>query len=231
MDGDGFARDLQPTADGGVTNNYVDAAGATVQGAYDMVPMVDDFVAAHPDFAYHGHKGVLALTGYNGVLGYRTSERKYGKDPGFADQQRRARETADALKAEGWEFASHTWGHINTTKDPMSLLKADSKRWGTEVRPLLGDTDLLIFPFGADVVTGGKPYGGPRYKHYRAEGFRYFFGVDATTEAWQQRRGPYLRQARINVDGIRLKGNVKGSEKSLAPFFDSRAVMDPARPR
>lgn len=231
MDGDGFARDLMPTPGGGVTNNYVDPSGATVQGAYDMVPMMDDFIDAHPDFSYHGHKGVLAMTGYNGVLGYRTSARKYGRDPDFAEQQQKATEAAAALKADGWEFASHTWGHINTTKDSMGLIKADSKRWNTEVRPILGDTDLLIFPFGADISKGSKPYAGPRYGHYKADGFRYFFGVDATTEAWSQLHGEYLRQARINVDGIRLKGNVRGREKSLDPFFDSRSVIDPARPK
>lgn len=231
MDGDGFARDLVPKPGGGVTNNYVDGSGATVQGAYDMVPMMDDFVDTHPDFSYHGHKGVLALTGYNGVLGYRTSARKYGRDPGFEEQKQKAGEVAEALKGDGWEFASHTWGHINTTKDPMGLIKADSQRWNTEVRPILGDTDLLIFPFGADISKGSKPYAGPRYGHYRTDGFRYFFGVDATTEAWAQMHGGYLRQARINVDGIRLKGNVRGREKSLEPFFDSRSVIDPARPK
>ena len=28
----------------------------------------------HPDFSLNGQKGVVALTGYNGVLGYRTNE-------------------------------------------------------------------------------------------------------------------------------------------------------------
>ena len=37
-----------------------------------MIPLIDTFVEEHPDFSYHGAKGIIALTGYNGVLGYRT---------------------------------------------------------------------------------------------------------------------------------------------------------------
>ena len=37
------------------------------------MPIVDDFVREHPDFSYRGDKGTIALTGYNGVLGYRSS--------------------------------------------------------------------------------------------------------------------------------------------------------------
>ena len=43
-----------------------------------MVPLIDAFVKKHPDFSYRGAKGTLALTGYNGVLGYRTSKSQYG---------------------------------------------------------------------------------------------------------------------------------------------------------
>ena len=43
-------------------------------GKYDLVPILDRFVEEHPDFSYRGAKAILALTGYNGVLGYRTDE-------------------------------------------------------------------------------------------------------------------------------------------------------------
>jgi hypothetical protein len=61
----------------------VDANGNTVTGDYDMVPILEKFVAQHPDFSYRGAKAVLALTGYNGLLGYRTHPRAaiyFGED-------------------------------------------------------------------------------------------------------------------------------------------------------
>ncbi len=51
-------------------------------GDYDLVPILDSFIKEHPDFSYHGRKGILAMTGYNGVLGYRTdSAYKTGEEP------------------------------------------------------------------------------------------------------------------------------------------------------
>ena len=90
-----------------------------------MVPLIDRFVEKHPDFSYRGAKGILALTGYNGILGYRTDE-SYETRPADLDENKvqwldahpdfslekeraAAKKVADAMKAEGWEFASHTW--------------------------------------------------------------------------------------------------------------------------
>ena len=74
MDGDGFAQKLILDENGEVKNTYVEDDGSVSVGDYDMVPWIDTFVKEHPDFSYHGHKGILALTGYEGVLGYRTDE-------------------------------------------------------------------------------------------------------------------------------------------------------------
>lgn len=43
-----------------------------VTGAYDAVPRLDAFLEEHPDGCYKGARGIIALTGYNGILGYRT---------------------------------------------------------------------------------------------------------------------------------------------------------------
>ena len=52
--------------------NIKKADGTVVTGDYDVVPILDSFIKEHPDFSYHGRKGILAMTGYDGVLGYRT---------------------------------------------------------------------------------------------------------------------------------------------------------------
>ena len=58
--------------DGKIRNEYVNDDGSVSVGDYDMVPLIDRFVEEHPDFSYRGAKGIVALTGYNGILGYRT---------------------------------------------------------------------------------------------------------------------------------------------------------------
>lgn len=232
MDGDGFATNLTVGEDGNITNTYQAASGKTVHGDYDLPTIVDAFVREHPDFSYRGSKGILALTGYNGVLGYRTSEIEYGDDPKIdvKAQTKKAKKVAGALKDNGWVFASHTWGHSNVTNSTMARLKADTKKWDREVRPILGDTDLLIFPFGAD-MSGIATYSGAKYKLFKKAGFDFYFGIDTSTPAWMQLTDDYLRQARINVDGLSMNAALKGKHHVLEKFFDVKKVIDPARPR
>lgn len=144
QDGDGIATKLVVDEDGKVRNEYVQDDGSTVVGDYDVVPLIDRFVEEHPDFAYHGHKGIVALTGYNGILGYRTDisyqtrpddlndDKKawLNAHPDFDLETERAgaKEVADAMKAEGWTFASHTWGHKNMSTVSMEQVWKQTPR-------------------------------------------------------------------------------------------------------
>lgn len=226
MDGDGFA-DRLVLEDGQVRTVYTDPSGQEEVGAHDMVPILDDFVEDHPEFSHQGAKGIVAMTGYDGVLGYRTSERSYGERDDLAEQQAKATEVAEAMKEDGWTFASHTWGHLRMTDLPLARVQADQQRWEQEVEPIVGETDMLIYPFGAD-ISDVTPYSGPVYEYLAGEGYDYFFNVDGT-RAWQQLGGGYLRQGRMNVDGIMLRKNLSGDSDALEPFFDVEDVYDTAR--
>lgn len=229
MDGDGFATDLRIDDDGDVKNTYRDPkTGKTSTGDYDVMPIVDEFVKDHPDFAPYGNKGVIALTGYNGVLGYRSSPSVYkGKNKNLEQDIATATKVANALKKDGWEFASHSWGHINFTNSSASKIKKDNERWKRDVEPIIGPTKLLIYPFGAD-LAGIEQYSGDKFKYLKKAGFDYFFNVDGSTPAWGQVGPDYLRQARFNVDGISLKAAVDGRE-AMDAFFDAKSMLDPAR--
>jgi hypothetical protein len=231
MTGDGFASRLVALPDGRVVNDYTDAQGVSHRGSYDLVPLVDDFVRGHPDFSYRGDKGSIALTGYNGVLGYRSSVRAYGDTPATRVARRRAKVVAEAIKRNGWALASHSWGHINMTTSSLEAIKADARRWDTEVRPIVGNTREFVYPFGAD-ISGGRAYesSNPKYRFlHQVEKFDYFFGVDASTTHWMQLGAGSLRQARIDVDGIRMHGALTGHGRVLSAFFDVASTLDPAR--
>ncbi|MEI3193977.1 MAG: hypothetical protein V8S22_08695 [Lachnospiraceae bacterium] len=58
------------------------------------------------------------------------------------------------MKATGWEFASHTWGHINVGQKSLEGIQTDTEKWLNYVSPLIGGTDVIIFAFGADLETG-----------------------------------------------------------------------------
>ena len=228
MDGDGFADKLVLTKDGDVRNVYTDAEGKEHTGAYDVSTMVDDFVEEHPEFSYRGAKGLLAMTGYNGLFGYRTSDSQYPDNKNMKQDKETAARIAEAMKEDGWVFASHSWGHIATGTVSMERLKRDTKLWTKEVQPILGDTPHLIYPFGSDIARVGK-YSGARYQLFKDAGFRYFYGVDGTTTAWMQQTDDYQRQMRINVDGLQFAKEQRGDRPVLSTFFDVDEVIDKAR--
>ena len=242
QDGDGIATRLVVDDEGKVRNEYVQDDGSTVVGDYDVVPLIDRFVEEHPDFAYHGHKGIVALTGYNGILGYRTDisyqtrpddlndDKKAWLDahPDFdLDTERAgAKKVADAMKAEGWTFASHTWGHKDVAATSLDDLKRDDKKWKKYVAPILGETDMIIFAFGADIGSWeGYSADNEKYEFYKSQGYRYFCNVDSS-QYFVQITDDYFRQGRRNLDGYRMYYN----PEMLSDLFDVSEVWDSSRP-
>ena len=241
MDGDGCASKLVLDENGEVKNEYVDADGNVLVGDYDLVPLLDSFIKEHPDFSYHGRKGILAMTGYNGVLGYRTDiayktkenlqddQKKFLDDnPDFDYDQdvKDATKVADAMKAEGWEFASHTWGHMNATERSAEDLETDDKKWKAYVAPILGDTDMVIFAFGADIGDWeGYSSDNPKFQYYKSAGYNYFCNVDSS-QYFVQITDQYFRQGRRNLDGYRMYYN----PDMLSDLFDVSDVWDSSRP-
>ncbi|MCL2819201.1 MAG: polysaccharide deacetylase [Actinomycetia bacterium] len=245
-DGYGMANKLVINDAGDVVSEYLAEDGSVRYGAYDIVPLLDQFIDMHPDASYKGAKGIIALTGYNGVLGYRTDE-TYDINHSQIDGQQRAflqhnpsfslesersiaKEVADAMKADGWEFASHTWGHLKAGDDPLGYLVDDTERWMRNVEPIVGATDVMIWAFGQDVQFWGEyNLGEAKLAHFMANGFRIFCGV--SSEPYNVILTPdYLRMRRRNIDGYRIYFNSIGVADDLWDLFDPMEVLDPLRP-
>lgn len=241
MDGDGFASRLVLDENGQVKAEYIEDDGSVSVGNYDLVPILDAFIREHPDFSYHGRKGILAMTGYNGVLGYRTDiAYKTGENlqddqkafldshPDFDYDQEVAEATkvAEAMKDSGWEFASHTWGHLNATDRSAEDLKTDNEKWEAYVAPILGKTDMIIFAFGAD-IGGWEGYSmdNEKFAYYKSRGYDYYCNVDSS-QYFVQITDQYFRQGRRNLDGYRMYYN----PDMLSDLFDVSQVFDPSRP-
>lgn len=246
MDGDGMATKLVLDENGKVKNEYVEDDGSISVGNYDMVPLIDAFVEEHPDFSYRGAKGTIALTGYEGVLGYRTDEvyrtREEGRvtefqqqffdqhpdfdEAAFQKEVEEATKVATAMKEEGWEFASHTWGHINAGEKTLEDFERDTQRWLDNVAPIVGDTDLIIFAFGAD-IGDASPYtmDNPKFAYLKSKGFHIYCNVDSS-QYWVQFGENYMRQGRRNLGGYRMYYN----PEMVEDLFDAKEVFDSARP-
>lgn len=265
MTGHGFPNRLVIDKDGKVKNEMTLTDGTVVTGSFDVLPILEEFIDYHPDFCYRGGRAIMAVTGYNGVLGYRTSDfwyndeceyyepteenNKYkredisGSNPNITADKITAMEVAEAIKAMNWRFASHTWGHKRLGQVAMETLVWDSDMWAREVEPIVGSTDLLIFPYGNDFGPASVSwqvydYDGynERYETMRSYGFRYFFNVDSSAY-YMQRTDDYFRQGRRNLDGTRMwqavhadRGEEKFKNRLTDLLEDVSQVIDPARP-
>ena len=203
FDGRGLASRLVLDAQGEVRAEY---GGALT--TEDVVPLVDAFVAAHPEFSVDGAKGVLALTGYEGLLGEHEL-----LDPAARE---RVRALADRLRATGWTFASHTYGHITLTGAPAQRITRDTAKWKQLVGDLLGPVDVLIYPFGSRPSAAGV-------RLLRDEGYRIQLDIDIVP-TWRHEYGVVV-MSRRHIDGFAFT-----APHRLAPFFDVSAVRDPQRP-
>jgi len=178
----------------------------------DAVTYLEEFILMYPDFSVRGAKGIIALTGYEGVLGYRTHELNAGN---FQEEKEKAIRVADRLKETGWHFASHSWGHPDMSKISMTQFVNDTNRWDREVRPILGDTDLFIYPFGSAVENIEE-----KHKILRDRNFNVFFGVGPGF-GFRQRTN-YIFFDRRNIDGFYFRVYKNRADR----FFNIEDVID-----
>lgn len=231
MVGDGFASRLVIGDDGRVTTEMDMDDGTSKVGDYDLIPILNKFIDEHPDFSYKGAKAIIALTGYNGIFGYRTAP-SYSENPTYEEDKKKATEIANALRADGWEIASHSWGHRHLGKESDEAFKTDCDKWQNEVETLVGETDILIFPFGTDIGSW-HPYtdDNARYVYLKNQGFRYFCNVDSSSPYWVQIGKDYMRQGRRNLDGYRMLRDIQEPDNAkLKDLFDANEVYDKDRP-
>jgi len=216
MEKDGFARNLMIDENGNVKNLYIDKDGNELIGDYDVAPILDTFVKEHPDFSLRGAKGILALTGYEGTLGYDTH---LTDSPTLEEDIQTATTVANRLKETGWLFAIYGYGHRDAKKITYNHLMNDTNRWINDVGSIVGETDIYIYPYGSEI-----DYPSDKLDFFESVGLRYFCGV--WTKPFVSVKNNYVRQTRCNLDGF----NMITRPKSLADLFDVSKVLDPNRP-
>ena len=243
--GRGTATRMIVGEDGRPTCEYVTAEGETLVGDYDCVPLMDKFIDEHPDFSYKGAKGTIALTGYDGILGYRTDYCYRDRVDLSADQEAyleanpdfdwnaevaSATAVADALKNDGWTFASHTWGHIRVGDADMTWIQEDTSKWLEQVAPLVGGTNCIIFAHGQDLANWNEEYSSTeKFQYLKSQGFTIYCNVDSS-QYFVQIGDEYLRMGRRNLDGYRLWMAVYGGDDRVSDLIDAASVIDPQRP-
>lgn len=219
MEKDGFAKRLVFDDKGNVATLVKTPEGnEIITRDGDVVPILDDFVQSNPDFSYNGAKGILALTGYEGILGYNTLH----NNPDWEVEQAKVQPIVDTLKATGWGFANHSFTHRRTYSErtiTLDYLKYDMNRWLKEVGSIVGPTNLYIAPFGASFKQDD-----PRFLTIVSKGFNVYCGVGS--RAYFRIYDDNVFMERVDLDGYKMYH----SPKILKDLFDVEKVYDPLRP-
>ena len=226
-DGAGFASKLVIGTDGKLTNEMIDAQGNKVYGSYDLVPILNDFIAMHPDFSLDGARATLAVTGFDGLFGYRTDidAKNSMEESAYNAELQGAMKVINALREDGYTLACYTYNNIGYGDISTEELQDDLNSWVNEVTPLLGQTDTLVYAVGSDIADSGSTYSGEAYDLLDTAGFRCFMGFCDDGDPWTTVETDYVRQGRILVSG----DNLIYYPEWFSGIFDPEAVLDAYR--
>ena len=219
MEGDGFAERLDVDETGRVVT-VVDGQ-PTYDG--DVMPILDQYVAEHPEFSWQGAKGVVAITGYEGAFGYRITDLEDYDAETQAWMLQKTQDVAEALRGSGWQIACHSYTHNQYWSDRTitdQQEQYDIGRWKRDIAPYVGETNIFISPFGVSFADDD-----PRLLYLKEQGFTIYCPVEANmTTRWEN---GMLFQGRLNLDGLVMKDY---PERVKRFFFDPADLLDLARP-
>lgn len=220
MKNDGFADRLAIDSTGNITTVVKKGDKEYYDNMGDVIPILDDFIKKHPDFSYKGAKGIVAVTGYEGVFGYNVNNLK-GEE--LKQAQHNIKKIADRLNATGWRIACHSYSHSTRYKKgtiTADEVSTDLKKWKERVGAIVGQTDIFIAPFGCSFKSKDE-----RMKAVLNMGYYYYFTVGKGMNI--RYYGEYMELDRLNLDGLTL---IKYPERISKYFFNPTKVVDSSRP-
>lgn len=222
----GFASRLVLDSDGSVTCEYIDPAGQTLTGAYDLIPILDDFIEKHPDFSYRGAKAIIALSGHEGLFGYRTGTEfeNYLGTAKHDEEVAAAKAIATALIRSGYDLACYTYENVAYGNMTLEQIQQDQTKWLQDVTPIIGQTDILVYAKLSDIAPSNTEYSGDTYEFLKQAGYRYFIGFTNSGSCWVTVKDDYMRHGRILITGNNLINNAAWFEEILDPM----AILDMA---
>ena len=228
----GFAHKLIIGEDLKIASWGRDPAGnEVVSRDLDAIPILDKFVEEHPDFSPFGAKGCLSLTGYEGILGYRTQTDTQTWDGAKEANRQKEREAVlpivEELRRTGWTFGSHTWGHIRLGDGNQERIEADTRRGMDVVGSLVGETAILFYPHGERPDGNDWTKTGPAFQYLQSQGFRVFCSVGVESFSFIKKDICAVICDRLHPDGTTLRRH----RDQYLQFYDAKDIIDlEARP-
>lgn len=218
--GHGFANKLVLDENGDIKAAYVDANGQSLVGNYDLVPVLESFIQEHPDFVYQGARAILAVSGTEGVFGYRTNTSyvsRFGQ--AFYDNEViEAKKVVAALREKGYTIASYTYSNQAYRSMTTLQIQTEVTNWTNQITPVLGEVDTMVFARASDIES----YSGTTFDVLYKSGIRYFLNSGSSPRVDINKT--FVRQTRLMVTGETLAWY----SSQFTSYFDSNVVLDVA---
>ncbi len=217
--GHGFANKLVLDENGEIKASYVDENGQTLIGNYDLVPVLESFIQEHPDFSYRGARAILAVTGSEGVFGYRTNTSYVSRfSQTFYDNEvAAAKEVVAALREKGYTIASYTYSNQDYRSMTTLQVQAEVTNWTNQITPVLGQVDTIVFARASDIES----YSGTTFNVLYNSGLRFFLNSGSSPRV-DINNNTFVRQTRLMVTGESLAWY----SSQFSSYFDSNVVLD-----
>ena len=106
----------------------------------------------------------------------------------------------------------------------LEEIASDIKKWENQVQPIVGDSDIMMFPYGCDIENEDY-YSGDEFDLLYDAGYRYFCSFNSAGK-WVQFDDDYFRMSRIPVTGETICYN----SDNLTALFDTSLIFDRTRP-
>lgn len=216
--GHGFAYKLVLDDNGDIKAAYVDANGQTQIGNYDLVPVLEAFIQEHPDFCYQGARAILAVTGTEGVFGYRTNTSyvaRFGQSF-YDDEVIGAKKIVQALREKGYTIASYTYSNQAYRGMNTLQIQAEVTNWTNQITPVIGEVDTIVFARASDI----EAYSGTTFNVLYNSGLRYFLNSGSSPRV--DTNTTFVRQTRLMVTGESMAWYAS----QFSSYFDCNVVLD-----
>jgi len=195
----------------------------------EIFPILENFIAKHPDFSFSGARMVVAPSGNNGLFGYDTTSKATDAEKAMAKTE--VPKIVDWFRGNGYTFACHSYSHGDYNAMSVEEIHLDFEKWDSEVLPYIGKTHVFIYPFGnfTDLrKTGGKE----RAEALHAKGFAVYCATSMNGVNWDYKVSSsavplYLGicyNERLILDGQCLRKYAEN--ENMKALFDPYSVYD-----
>ena len=118
----------------------------------EVFPILEKFIAAHPDFSFSGAKCVVAPSAADGLFGWDTTADAKNRE----ENVKQAKIIANWFVEHGYALACHSYYHGNFQTMTLDKIRKDLDLWNEEAAPIIGKTHVFIYPYGAFTIKGSE---------------------------------------------------------------------------